>query len=162
MDETLFRTVQSAYVILEKGYKDNKEVLLIQRANTGFFDGLWCFPAGRLDMLENENPPRLETPVEAGIREAKEEVGVDISEHRLHLRTSIGRVAEEGDHLRMDHFLYSRRWRGEPFNNEPEYASDIGWFALNHLMVPLAPMMLTFLEKQHIWVPDIDQQYKKV
>ena len=113
-------------------------------------------------MLENENPPRLETPVEAGIREAKEEVGVDICEHRLHLRTSIGRVAEEGDHLRMDHFLYSRNWLGQPFNNEPNKASDIGRFALNHPMVPLAPMMLTFLEKQHIWVPDIDQQYKKV
>lgn len=156
MDETLFRTIESAYVCLEKGYNANKAVLLIQRANTGFFDGMWCFPAGRLEVLEGENPPRLETPVEAGIREAKEEVGVDIDEQELHLVTSIGRIAEEGDHLRMDHFLRSRRWNGEPLNNEPHRASDIGWFALSYLTVPLAPMMGTFLEKQHVWVPKVD------
>jgi 8-oxo-dGTP diphosphatase len=146
MDETLFRTIESSYVYLERGHLRHREVLLIQRANTGFFDGLWCFPAGRLEMLEQEDPPRMETPLEAGIREAKEEVGVEIDRYDLRLIRSLGRVAEEGDHLRMDHLLYTRRWRGEPVNNEPHRASDIGWFKLDGIYVPLAPMMITLLK----------------
>lgn len=147
MDETLFETVEASYVWLERVRKSNKEVLLIQRANTGFFDGMWCVPAGRLDIIEEANPPIWETPVEAGIRETKEEVGVDIDPGNLHLLFSLARVAEEGDHLRMDHLLYARRWNGEPYNNEPNRASAIGWFTLNSLPVPLAPMMTTFLSK---------------
>ena len=62
-----FAVVPAAYVILRR----NDEILLQQRRNTGFRDGFWATAAaGHVE--------RGEAVVDAAVREAREELGVDV------------------------------------------------------------------------------------
>lgn len=54
----------------------DKKVYLSQRVNTLNFAGKWQFAGGKLE--ENENP------IDGGVREVKEETGLEISTNRLH------------------------------------------------------------------------------
>ena len=98
------------------------QVLFGRRQNTGFEDGAYHLPSGHLEAGESV--------VEALIREAKEEVGVNIApedvefSHVMHNSSSGGRVA----------FFFSvQQWEGTPENREPEKCSELGWFPLDAL-----------------------------
>jgi 8-oxo-dGTP pyrophosphatase MutT (NUDIX family) len=66
--------IPTVYLILVR----NSKTLLSRRCNTGFQDGNYSLPAGHLSNNE-------ETFVQAMIREAREEVGVEISPVDLQL-----------------------------------------------------------------------------
>lgn len=57
------------------GLLSNKRVYLSQRVNTPNFAGKWQFAGGKLE--ENENP------IDGGVREVKEETGLEILPNRL-------------------------------------------------------------------------------
>ncbi|MFQ6087067.1 MAG: NUDIX domain-containing protein, partial [Candidatus Bathyarchaeia archaeon] len=61
------KLIPTVYLVLTK---DNK-ILLSRRYNTGFHDGEYSFPAGH---LHGED----ETLKQAMVREAKEEVGIEV------------------------------------------------------------------------------------
>jgi 8-oxo-dGTP diphosphatase len=98
------------------------QFLFGRRQNTGFEDGAYHVPSGHLEAGESV--------VSALIREAKEEVGVTITEedvefsHVMHNSSSGGRVA---------FFFTVRSWDGTPENREPEKCSELVWFALDAL-----------------------------
>ena len=98
------------------------QVLFGQRRNTGFEDGAWHLPSGHLEAGESV--------VTALIREAKEEIGVNIAEadvefaHVMHNSSSGGRVA---------FFFTVRDWNGEPENREPDKCGELGWFTFGAL-----------------------------
>ncbi|HET6924901.1 MAG TPA: NUDIX domain-containing protein [Candidatus Saccharimonadales bacterium] len=128
-----FTVVPAAYVIMRRG----KEVLLIRRAYTGYFDGYYSFPSGHIDGGESAKT--------AAIREAKEEVGVVIKPEDLRFVHVMHRIAEEGDHERVDFAFETTEWQGEPTNVEPDKCDDVQWFPLDALpdtIVPLAREML--------------------
>lgn len=108
----------NAYLILRKG----DEVLLQLRKNTGYFDGMWSFVAGH---VEDNEPGTLGL-----IREAKEEIGIDLlpSEvqivHIIHRRT---------DRLNVDLFFESKSWSGEIRNCEPEKCGGLAFFPVTAL-----------------------------
>lgn len=120
--------VPSVYLLLRK---DNK-VLLIRRANTGYRDGYYSFPAGHVEGNESI--------LLAGIREAQEEVGVDILEADMKFVHVMHRVAEEKDHERVDFFFEVEKWKNEPRNNEPDKCDEVRWFNLDDLPDMLAPV----------------------
>lgn len=98
------------------------EILLLRRRNTGYEDGNYSMIAGHLDGGE---------PVkDAMIREAREEVGVEIDAvdldvaHVMHRRSSDERI---------DFFLTAMHWRGEPVNREPHKCSELRWCRLDDL-----------------------------
>ena len=62
----LFYVPQIVHLIIIR----SGEVLLLHRSGTGFLDGMWCLPTGKVDPNES--------PRQAAIREAKEEVGIEI------------------------------------------------------------------------------------
>lgn len=99
-----------------------REILLSRRYNTGYRDGDYSVPAGHLDGGE--------TVVEAGCREALEEVGVSLSGDDLVFTGVMHRIEDEE---RVDFFLLVTKWPGEPFNNEPEKCDDLRWFGLDAL-----------------------------
>jgi 8-oxo-dGTP pyrophosphatase MutT (NUDIX family) len=68
--------------------------------------------------------------MEAAVREAREEVGVEIAIDDLVFSTVMHRI--EGDE-RVDFFFQAQAWRGDPFNAEPEKCDDLRWFDLNGL-----------------------------
>ncbi|WP_018685364.1 NUDIX hydrolase [Actinokineospora enzanensis] len=99
-------------------------VLLAQRFDTGYADGDWNLPSGKLEQGEDM--------VAAIIREAREEIDVELDRDDLDMVTTVHYLNPEG-HARVGFFFYARQWRGEPRNAEPHKCSQIRWFPLGQL-----------------------------
>lgn len=107
---------------------DENKILLARRFNTGYRDGEYSVPAGHLDGNE--------TVIAAGIREAKEEVGVVINAGDLAFSSVMHRV--EGDE-RVDFFVLVQKWSGEIVNAEPDKCDDLRWTNVNDLPANIIP-----------------------
>jgi 8-oxo-dGTP diphosphatase len=98
------------------------QVLLLRRFQTGYMDGYFSIPAGHLD---GEEPVRM-----AGVREAREEIGVRIEPQDM---TFAGVFHRHSDDERVDFFFHVQKWEGEPFNAEPGKCDDLRWIAFDRL-----------------------------
>lgn len=106
----------------------NDEILIARRRATGYRDGEYSVPAGHLDGGE--------TVLAAGIREAREEVGLVLDQAALQF---VGVMHRLEDDERVDFFLRVRSWQGEPVNNEPDKCDDLCWCALASLPENMVP-----------------------
>lgn len=97
------------------------EVLLGRRANTGYGDGAYEPPSGRL--------AERETLVEAAVRVADAQVGIILDPGRVALAHVMHDVSGAG---RMAFFLTADGWEGETGGPTKSY-SDFGWFPLIEL-----------------------------
>ncbi|MFH1866978.1 MAG: NUDIX domain-containing protein [Patescibacteria group bacterium] len=102
-----------------------KQILLLQRVGTGFQDGKWSVPAGRLNTGESITS--------AAIREAQEEIGVKINTKELSQPLIMHHHDERGE--RIYAFFICKAWQGEPRNMEPTVCSDLKWFTLGELPI---------------------------
>jgi ADP-ribose pyrophosphatase YjhB (NUDIX family) len=100
---------------------ENK-ILLARRLNTGYRDGEYSVPAGHLDGGE--------TVIAAGIREAKEETGVDINAEDMIFSSVMHRTEDDE---RVDFFVQVREWQGDIVNAEPDKCDDLRWVDANKL-----------------------------
>lgn len=129
-----FVVVPAAYVVcVRPGPGDVPEVLLQLREGTGFMDGHWA--AGAAGHVE-----RGESAYDAARREAAEELGI-VPElqflttiHRRHGSEPVAPIDE-----RVDFFLVSTSWTGEPSIQEASKCADLRWFALDALPDPVVP-----------------------
>ncbi|WP_199444549.1 NUDIX hydrolase [Umezawaea beigongshangensis] len=104
-------------------------VLLTRRRDTNpDFDGLWHLPSGKLDAGESA--------LHAAVREAEEEVGVQIDPADLRLVHTL-HVNGSGPEPRLGLFFTTRRWNGEPRNREPDKCSAVRSYALDALPAQL-------------------------
>lgn len=100
---------------------EDNQVLLGRRSNTGWSDGLWNLPSGKLDADESLSA--------AVVREAREELGVTIGPadvqlvHVLHWRNPPCQA-------RIGFFYLVRHWIGDPYNAEPHRCSQLAWFPI--------------------------------
>lgn len=125
-----FQVVPAAYVVLRR----DDHVLLQLRRGTGYMDGYWaCAAAGHVE--------RGESVISAAIREAREELGIDVDATDLIGLTGMHRTNGTGDPIdeRVDWFFECRRWSGEPTLQEADKAADLRWFALDALPDPVVP-----------------------
>jgi 8-oxo-dGTP pyrophosphatase MutT (NUDIX family) len=90
--------------------------------NTGYRDGEYSVPAGHLDGGE--------TVIAAGIREAKEETGVDINAEDMIFSSVMHRTEDDE---RVDFFVQVREWQGDIVNAEPDKCDDLRWVDANKL-----------------------------
>lgn len=132
-----FQVVPAAYLFLRRG----QDVLLQLRNGTGFMDGHWAAAAaGHVEAGESV--------FDAACREASEELGIEVLEKDLVPLTTMHRTGTT--HLpvdeRVDFFFECRSWQGEPRLQEPDKASDLGWFSLNALPHPVVPHELVVLD----------------
>lgn len=104
------------------------QILLLRRFNTGFRDGEYSVPAGHLDGGE--------TVVQAGLREGKEEVGIELQETDLTFSTVMHRIEDDE---RVDFFFQVETWSGEPFNAEPDKCDDLRWVEMDALPEKTVP-----------------------
>ncbi|HKU18931.1 MAG TPA: NUDIX domain-containing protein [Candidatus Saccharimonadales bacterium] len=125
--------VPAVYIL----FRRDDEILLLKRANTGYRDGFYSLPAGHLDGGE--------PAVYAAVREAKEEVGALVRPEDMRLVHTQHRVAESGDHERLNLFFETTTWQGEPTNAEPEKCSEVRWALLAKLPTKLVPELQHFL-----------------
>lgn len=131
MDRFTFLATVNIFLIKEK------KILLIRRANTGFFDGSYEAPAGHIDGGE---PVR-----KAAAREALEEVGVSINTNDLKVVHVMHRYGQKAE--RIEFFLVAEKWEGEPENKEPEKCDDVAWFPLDALPENMVPKSRHALEQ---------------
>lgn len=123
------KVIPTAYLVLVKGNK----ILLSRRYNSGFQDGLYSFPAGHLG--EDE-----ETLSQAMVREAREEIGVEIDSADLELVHVIHRKQREPtNERRINFFFTAKKWKGEPKIMEPDKCDDLRWFELDSLPDNIIP-----------------------
>lgn len=116
---SIFSVPVSVHLLL---IKENK-ILLMRRKDTGFADGFYSMPAGKLEPKESvEN---------AIIREVKEEINIDIKNETLKTIQVMNRNGI--DRERIDYFFTVERWNGEIKNNEPNKCDDLKWFDLDYL-----------------------------
>ena len=92
------------------------KVLLSRRYQTGYMDGYYSVPAGHLDGSE--------TVTQAAIREAKEEIGLDLAPDSV---TFAGVLHRFEDEERIDFFVKVAIWEGEPVNAEPNKCDELRW-----------------------------------
>ena len=104
------------------------QILLLRRFQTGYMDGHYSVPAGHLD---GEETVRM-----AGVREAREEIGVELNPTEMIFAGVFHR--HEGDE-RVDFFMHVRSWKGEPFNAEPEKCDELRWVGIEDLPVNTVP-----------------------
>lgn len=107
--------------------RDGK-LLMARRRNTGYRDGEYSVPAGHLDGGE--------TVRAAGVREALEEVGLQLHEADL---AFVGVMHRLEDDERVDYFMRVSAWTGEPVNTEPDKCDDLRWVSLDALPLNTVP-----------------------
>lgn len=105
----------SAFVIVQKAQR----ILLLRRAGTGWMDGHFSLPAGRLDSGE--------TLAQAAARELQEETG--LVTHATDLRLIHMLHARAGDHggAWMGAFFLASQWQGEACIAEPHKHDQLIW-----------------------------------
>jgi mutator protein MutT len=121
---------------------ENNKILLLKRSNTGIFDGCWCMPTGKIEYGES--------PKQAIIREAYEEIG--ITEAEVELSTVLAaKVPSFFDsqiiHQDMSLFFFCKSYKGKILNMEPHKHSEIGFFDLDDLPDPIIPVVKLGIEQ---------------
>ena len=116
------------------------KIAMVMRKNTGWMDGLYGLPAGKVEYGESY--------IDAAIREAKEEAGVEIKKEDLKFSQVIHRHAEEGDLFMdwVDVYFEAHIWTGEPFNAEPEKSESLDWVDITKQADQIVPPQLQAIQ----------------
>lgn len=131
-----FQVVPAAYLLLLRGEVEDAEVLLQLRGpGTSYMSGHWaCGAAGHIEYGESV--------AVAAAREAREELGVEVRADDIEPLCSLQRT-EPGNpdpiEQRVDFFVTSRRWSGEPRVQEPDKCLELRWCRLGDLPDPVVP-----------------------
>lgn len=100
-------------------------VALVRRSNTGWMNGHYGLPSGHLEADE--------TLIDAVIREAQEEVTVDLKRDTIRLVHTMHRQSRYID------LIFTAQWAGEPINNEPDKHDDVSWHDMKNLPQNMVP-----------------------
>lgn len=99
-------------------------------------DGYWSVPAGALDGNESLS--------QAAVREAHEEVGVQINDFDPVLVHTLHAVTEGNEWIGA--FFVADTWTGEPVVCEPEKHAEVRWFAIDRLPETIIPYVLQAID----------------
>lgn len=108
---------------------DDTEILLLKRQNTGHRDGEYSLVAGHIEQGE--------TATEAMVREAKEEIGINVVPSALQGVHVIHR--NSGERVYVDLYFTADEWDGEVHNREPEKCAELAWFETTALPADTVP-----------------------
>ncbi len=112
--------IPAVALVVRRGDK----LLFMKRLHTGFQDGRYCLPAGHVEAGESFRT--------AGVRELKEEAGLDVSAESLrHVHTQ--HSIRVGSNIRIHVFFEVDDYVGVPQNMEPHLHSDWVWLPADDL-----------------------------
>lgn len=111
-------TSVSAYLIL----KQQDKILFHLRKNTGYCDGMWSLVAGHVE--------EGESATEGMIREAREEIGIELYPDQIQV---VHVMHRKTNRLNVDVFFDCKSWQGEIQNCEPEKCERLEFFNLSSL-----------------------------
>jgi 8-oxo-dGTP pyrophosphatase MutT (NUDIX family) len=131
-----FQVVPAAYLLLLRGEGDGLEVLLQLRGPaTTYMAGHWATAAaGHVELGESVYV--------AAAREAAEELGIEVDPDDIEPLCAMQRTqpgVSDPVEQRVDYFLTTRRWRGEPSIQEPEKCVQLAWHRPSAPPIPMVP-----------------------
>lgn len=129
--QEVFKMTPIVYILLERDGK----VLLSRRSNRSKLAGRWGLPAGHLE--DGEKTP------DTAVREAKEELGIDIDPLDLSFVHTLN--LKDGDGQRVGFILRAKKWRGRPKNQEPEKCNGLLWASPKKLPKKTGPHIVLAL-----------------
>lgn len=122
----------NVYLLLQQDSK----ILLSLRQNTGYEDGRYCLVAGHAEYGE--------TPTQAMIREAHEEIGIQITPQDLCVVHTMHRKTNRDN---LDLFLTCNQWSGEIRNCESDKCGGLAFFSPHQLPQNIVPYVKYALEQ---------------
>lgn len=138
-----FQVIPASYLLLLRGDGEDLEVLLQRRGpGASYLPDHWASgAAGHVEYAESV--------AAAAVREAAEELGIGVDPDDVHPLCAMQRT-EPGNpdpvEQRVDFFVTTRRWTGEPTIQEPEKCVALGWFSPASLPEPMVPHERHLLE----------------
>ncbi|HEY0535731.1 MAG TPA: NUDIX domain-containing protein [Actinoplanes sp.] len=126
---------------------DGGSVLLALRQNTGYDDGRWNLPSGKLEHGEDA--------LSGVIREAREEVGILLSPSSVRLAATVHHRAGPS-HARVGLVFaapFAPAAHGSPVNAEPHKCDGIGWFPVADLPAEMSGYSADCIEAYRSGVP---------
>ena len=111
--------IPAVFIVFRRGDR----ILLGRRQGT-WGAGLLCPPGGHVEAGESFSV--------AAIREAREEVGIELEAKNLIPYHVMHRKNAEGQE-RIDMYFLVEVWRGEPVNKEPHKCSELIWVSQNEI-----------------------------
>ncbi len=122
----VYKSPAAIILLLMRRNNGKEQVLLQRRKNTGFADGKWDFScAGKVEDGE--------TMRRTALREAKEELGVEISIGELQFAALVHKRDRVADLVYYNAYFICRKFSGEPTIAEPEKCSKLQWFDVDGL-----------------------------
>ena len=115
----------AVYLIIRNG----DTCAFVRRANTGWRDGFYGLPAGKVEKDESFTA--------AAIREAKEEVGITIRVDQLRQVLTSHRTEDGSDWV--DVMFEVMAYEGDVYNAEPHMHSELAWLSLGGLPDDVTP-----------------------
>jgi 8-oxo-dGTP pyrophosphatase MutT (NUDIX family) len=123
------------------------DVLMLKRSSVGAFAGMWVFPGGRVDESD-VGSTELECAASAAVREAHEEVGVQVARDRLvtwsHWTPPL--MAP----VRFTTWFFVARWAGDDIRIDQHEIVDHQWMAPDAALaagLPMAPPTIVTLHE---------------
>ncbi len=113
--------VVASYLVLLKW----NQVLLLQRANTGYHDWEYSVIAGHVE--------KWETFTDTILREAQEEAWITLDRKKIKVAHIQHRKSDNDASERVHTYFVATEWEGEIKNMEAHKCSDLSWFDLNNL-----------------------------
>ncbi|MEB3702349.1 NUDIX domain-containing protein [Candidatus Bealeia paramacronuclearis] len=117
--------------------KENQILLLKRNLNAHIYGGHWHCPTGKIEGDE--------TPLQAIIREAHEEVGITVKTPQFSTAVYLDAISWEDPSKRWQDlslfFVHNLLVNEIPYNIEPQKHTDMGWFDSENLPDPMIPVV---------------------
>ena len=126
MSKNHYRSLSAVFPVILREKDGKTEVLLHQRANTGYMDGMW-------DTAGSGHVDQGETATQAVVRECGEELGIRVKAEDLTFAHLSHNVATVRDDTYYNMYFFVQRFEGEPGIREPQKCSGMAWFDVEHL-----------------------------
>lgn len=121
-----YLTPSAVIVLLIRKREDGTFVLCQRRNNTGFADGMFDFScSGKVEMGESMRA--------AAVREAREELGLNIEERNLRFMSFVYKRDVQFNVVYCNAYFICEEFKGEPIVGEPQKCSQIEWYDLSKL-----------------------------
>ncbi len=117
-------------------FRRKGKIAFVKRQNTGWMDGRYGLPAGKVDTGEDYKT--------AAAREALEEAGVTVAKKDLVFAFVQHQHYPDMDWVTV--YFEAVAWQGEPYNAEPEKASELIWLDADNLPAEVADPQRTALQ----------------
>ena len=123
------------------------DVLMLKRSEVGAFAGMWVFPGGRVDDVDGGDT-ELDRAASAAVREAREEVGVQVA--RDSLVTWSHWTPPLMAPVRFTTWFFVAPWAGDDIRIDEHEIVDHRWMAPDAALaaaIPMAPPTIVTLHE---------------